>query len=130
MTRIERIDADLFGFIRDDPRPSASSAFNWRVLCREHPYLSWRTRMTRTRSIVDIAGMQGVGLAAALGAMTVVRGREPPRPVNPAPNRGPDEGRGPYKVLVIRAGMRRDVTGAPPEGAVDIVIQHDRIKDV
>jgi hypothetical protein len=27
ITLMERIDADPFGFIRDDPRPSASSAF-------------------------------------------------------------------------------------------------------
>jgi len=27
MTRIQRIDADLFSFIRDDTRPSASSVF-------------------------------------------------------------------------------------------------------
>jgi hypothetical protein len=27
MTLIERIDAEIFGFLRDDPRSSASSAF-------------------------------------------------------------------------------------------------------
>jgi len=32
MTRIEGIIADLFNFVRDDPRPSASSAFYWRIL--------------------------------------------------------------------------------------------------
>jgi hypothetical protein len=36
MTRIERIGADLFGFIRDDPRLSASSAF----YCRKHQLLT------------------------------------------------------------------------------------------
>jgi hypothetical protein len=32
MTRIERIGADLFSFVRDNPRPSASSVFYWRIL--------------------------------------------------------------------------------------------------
>jgi hypothetical protein len=32
MTRIERIDAGLFSFVRDDPRPSALSAFYWYIL--------------------------------------------------------------------------------------------------
>src|SRR5262245_18495609 len=108
MTRIERIDADLFGFIRDDPRPSASSAFNWRVLCREHQYLSWRTRMARTRSIVAIAVMPTLALALALGTMTIAPAQEPPPPINPAPNRGPDEGRGPFKILVIRGAILID----------------------
>jgi hypothetical protein len=32
MTRIERIGADFFSFVRDDPRPSASSALYWGIL--------------------------------------------------------------------------------------------------
>jgi hypothetical protein len=31
-TRMERIGADLFSFVRDNPRPSASSVFYWRIL--------------------------------------------------------------------------------------------------
>jgi len=33
----------FFGFIRDDPRPSALSAFYCRLLCRKHQLLT-RTR--------------------------------------------------------------------------------------
>jgi hypothetical protein len=29
---MERIGADLFSFVRDNPRPSASSVFYWRIL--------------------------------------------------------------------------------------------------
>src|SRR5262247_2425683 len=55
-----------------------------------------RIRMTRTRSIVTIAVTPTLALALALGAMTIAPAQEPPPPVNPAPNQGPDEGRGPF----------------------------------
>jgi imidazolonepropionase-like amidohydrolase len=45
----------------------------------------------------------------------------------PAPNRGPDEGNGPFKTLVIRGAILIDGTGAPPQGPVDIVIEGNRI---
>jgi imidazolonepropionase-like amidohydrolase len=56
--------------------------------------------------------------------------QEPPPPINPAPNRGADEGRGPFKTLVIRAAILIDGTGAPPQGPVDIVIENNRIKAI
>jgi imidazolonepropionase-like amidohydrolase len=53
--------------------------------------------------------------------------QELPPQVNPAPNRAPDEGRGPFKTLVIRGAILIDGTGAPPQGPVDIVIENNRI---
>jgi imidazolonepropionase-like amidohydrolase len=86
--------------------------------------------MTRTRSIVVIAVMPALALALALGAMTIALAQEPPPRINPAPNRGPDEGRGPFKTLVIRGAVLIDGTGAPPRGPVDIVIENNRIKEI
>jgi imidazolonepropionase-like amidohydrolase len=86
--------------------------------------------MTRTRSIVVIAVMPALALALALGAMTIAQAQEPPPRINPAPNRGPDEGRGPFKTLVIRGAVLIDGTGAPPRGPVDIVIENNRIKEI
>lgn len=45
----------------------------------------------------------------------------------PAPDRGADEGGGPYERLVIRSATLIDGTGAPPIGPVDIVIEGNRI---
>ena len=50
--------------------------------------------------------------------------------LKPAPNRGPDEGKGPFKTMVIRGGMLIDGSGGPPRGPVDIVIEGNRIKAV
>ncbi len=59
-------------------------------------------------------------------------GQDPPAPpqLNAAPNRGSDEGRGPFKTLVIRGAILIDGTGAPPQGPVDIVIVNNRIDAV
>jgi imidazolonepropionase-like amidohydrolase len=50
--------------------------------------------------------------------------------LEPAPNRKPDEGRGPFKTFVIRGATLIDGTGSPPVGPVDIVIENNRIKTV
>ena len=50
--------------------------------------------------------------------------------MNPAPDRGADEGSGPHPVMVVRGAMLIDGTGAPPRGPVDIVIENDTIIDV
>jgi imidazolonepropionase-like amidohydrolase len=60
---------------------------------------------------------------------------QPPRPagregITPAPSRRPDEGRGPFKTLVIRGVMLIDGTGAPPQGPMDVVVQGNRISAV
>jgi len=48
----------------------------------------------------------------------------------PAPDRGPDEGGGPYARLIIRGATLIDGTGAPPIGPVDIVVENNRIAEV
>jgi cytosine/adenosine deaminase-related metal-dependent hydrolase len=50
--------------------------------------------------------------------------------LNPAPNRRPDEGKGPFKTMVIRGAMLIDGTGAPPRGPVDITIEGNRIRSI
>jgi imidazolonepropionase-like amidohydrolase len=47
-----------------------------------------------------------------------------------APDRGVDEGGGPYGKLIIRGATLIDGSGAPPIGPVDIVIENNRIVDV
>lgn len=47
--------------------------------------------------------------------------------LNPAPDRRPDEGEGPFKRLIIRGATVIDGTGAPPQGPMDIVIEGNRI---
>jgi imidazolonepropionase-like amidohydrolase len=54
----------------------------------------------------------------------------PRETLNPAPNRGGDEGRGPFKTLVIRGAMLIDGTGGPPRGPVDIVVENNRIASI
>ena len=50
--------------------------------------------------------------------------------LTPAPNRRTDEGRGPFKTLVIRGVTLIDGSGAPPQGPVDIVVSGNRISSV
>ncbi len=58
-------------------------------------------------------------LPVALGAQTVS-----------APDRGPDEGEGPFERLIIRGATVIDGTGGPPAGPTDIVIEGNRIVQV
>ena len=44
--------------------------------------------------------------------------------------RGPDEGDGPYKRLILRGATIIDGSGAPPRGPVDIVIENDLIAEI
>lgn len=48
----------------------------------------------------------------------------------PAPDRGPDEGEGPFDRLIIRGAIVIDGAGAPPSGPTDIVIEGNRIVEV
>jgi len=50
--------------------------------------------------------------------------------LRPAPNRRADEGKGPYRTMVIRGAMLIDGTGAPPRGPVDIVVEGNRIASI
>ncbi len=49
---------------------------------------------------------------------------------NPAPDRRPDEGVGPFEKLVIQGVILIDGTGAPPRGPVDVVIEGNRIASI
>ncbi len=55
----------------------------------------------------------------------------PERPhLQPAPDRRPDEGEGPYRRLVLSGVVLVDGSGAPPRGPVDIVIEGNRIASI
>ena len=69
------------------------------------------------------------GCAATLMAGAALAQDDAPRMI-PAPDRGADEGEGPYSRLVIRGATLIDGTGSPPIGPVDIVIEDNRIVDV
>jgi imidazolonepropionase-like amidohydrolase len=47
-----------------------------------------------------------------------------------APNRRADEGKGPFKTLVIRGVMVIDGSGAPPAGPMDVVVSGNRITSI
>jgi len=51
-------------------------------------------------------------------------------PVIPAPDRGANEGEGPFQRLIIRGATLVDGTGAPPVGPMDIVVEGNRITEV
>lgn len=48
----------------------------------------------------------------------------------PCPDRGPDEGEGPFKRMVIRGATVIDGTGGPPRGPVNIVVSGNRITSI
>ena len=56
--------------------------------------------------------------------------QERPRQVMPAPDRGADEGEGPFDRLIIRGAVMIDGTGSPPRSPVDIVIEGNKIVEV
>jgi len=68
--------------------------------------------------------------ALAVAATPLASAQDRGDQLKPAPNRRPDEGKGPFKTLVIRGGMLIDGTGAPPRGPVDIVVEGNRITRV
>ena len=50
--------------------------------------------------------------------------------VKGAPDRGADEGQGPFDRLIIRGAILIDGSGAPPRGPVDIVVEGNRIVSI
>ena len=70
-----------------------------------------------------------IALLCILFAAPVGAQDEDPKMI-PAPDRGADEGEGPFERLIIRGATLIDGTGAPPIGPVDIVIEGNRIVDV
>ncbi len=88
-----------------------------------------KTSWTRLRKKAPALAL---GTCAALcGAGAAWAQEAPPQArLNPAPNRRPDEGRGPFKTLVLRGAFLIDGTGSPTVGPVDIVIEGNRIAAV
>ncbi len=68
--------------------------------------------------------------SAALILLATAAAAAQPTQMVGAPDRGPDEGGGPYDRLIIRGATVIDGTGAPPIGPMDIVIEGNRIVDV
>ncbi len=66
---------------------------------------------------------------APLAAATLVA-QDSTRIVLHAPDRGADEGDGPFERLIIRGAIVVDGTGAPGQGPMDIVIEGNRITRV
>jgi imidazolonepropionase-like amidohydrolase len=81
------------------------------------------TRVLVAASALAIGGL----LAVDRSAVVVAQGGES---LKPAPARRADEGRGPFKTLVIRGVTLIDGTGGPPQGPVDIVISGNRISAI
>ncbi len=77
-----------------------------------------------------IAVLRALLLVPGLVALLAAPGAAQQQELNPAPRRRPDEGKGPFKLLVIRGATLIDGTGAPPQGPVDIVVENNRIKDI
>ncbi|UCD25793.1 MAG: amidohydrolase [Gemmatimonadota bacterium] len=57
----------------------------------------------------------------------VLSSQQASRTVPHAPDRGADEGEGPFERLIIRGATVLDGTGAPGQGPIDIVIEGNRI---
>ena len=66
-------------------------------------------------------------LAMVMLAPTALMSQQADRTVPHAPDRGPDEGEGPFERLIIRGAIVVDGTGAPGQGPIDIVIEGNRI---
>ena len=50
--------------------------------------------------------------------------------LKPAPDRKPDEGKGPFETLVIKNAIVINGTGAPPRGPLNIVIKKNKIASI
>ncbi len=83
-------------------------------------------RLLRVVSMLFVS----LGLCAALALPLRAQQNEERRTVEHAPDRGPDEGEGPFDRLIIRGATMIDGTGAPGRGPVDIVIEGNRIVQV
>ena len=84
---------------------------------------------TTDRTIRRAARSALTAVSALILLATAAAAAQPTQMVG-APDRGPDEGGGPYDRLIIRGATVIDGTGAPPIGPMDIVIEGNRIVDV
>jgi imidazolonepropionase-like amidohydrolase len=87
---------------------------------------------------VILAGSLAVGTDSTIAVaqqtrpgQSAAQAQQPPRDgLIPARARRADEGKGPFKTLVIRGAMLIDGSGAPPQGPVDVVVQGNRIASI
>jgi imidazolonepropionase-like amidohydrolase len=75
-----------------------------------------------------IAGATSLGFAAHAAEPALAQDESDE--LQPAPDRRPGEGKGPFRKLVIRGGTLIDGTGAAPRGPVDIVAVNQRITQI
>ena len=85
--------------------------------------------MRTTRRTIRSALAALATLVPAAAAAMPAAALQLPRMIG-APDRGTDEGAGPYDRLIIRGATVIDGTGAPPIGPMDIVIEGNRIVEV
>ncbi len=90
------------------------------------------SRYVRALVAASVAALVGSGGLVAQQAPAATRPQEQQggQSLVPAPNRGPNEGKGPFKTLVIRGVTVIDGTGAPPQGPMDVVVSGNRITAV
>jgi imidazolonepropionase-like amidohydrolase len=88
------------------------------------------------RTTFMIAAIATLATAGTIAQQTPARPAAPPPPgqqresLKGAPDRRSDEGKGPFKTLVIRGVMLIDGTGAPPAGPMDVVVSGNRISAI
>ena len=91
-----------------------------------------------TSAIVTLAAVCITMTATSAQQRPPAAASQPPRAaaagqgeaIRAASARRADEGKGPFKTLVIRGAMLIDGTGAPPRGPVDIVVEGNKIASV
>lgn len=71
-----------------------------------------------------------IAAVAVLTAPLTLHAQSNRDPLNPAPKRRADEGKGPFGSMLIRGATLIDGTGAPPRGPVDILVEGNRIKSI
>ena len=100
--------------------------------------------LTTSRILKGMAAVMFAGFFQAYGVGRDISAQQPPAPARPAaapqdgprealngaPDRRTNEGRGPFKTLVIRGVMLIDGSGAPPAGPMDVVVSGNRITAV
>ena len=84
--------------------------------------------LTAVSAVVVLVAIAGIASALSSTAGRAVA-QQPPQ-LQPAPDRGADEGAGPFSTLVIRGATLIDGTGAEPRGPVDIVVERNRISEI
>jgi imidazolonepropionase-like amidohydrolase len=89
-----------------------------------------RRPLTLAAAVAVVVLVAIAGLASGLSSTAGRAVAQPPPQLVPAPDRGADEGAGPFGTLVIRGATLIDGSGAEPRGPVDIIVRRDRISQI